>query len=164
MLRFTAQYGRSGHVGTHEPCVPTCNQTNRGIGHIDNQRLTPCISIPAILRCNFSHFTTQYGWDCALKWAMLQTEVIHVANRLANTTSQTAGYGSCIYPCLQKKRKARFSQSRPLCNSYLLKIETFLIHLFWLKRRDRNLFAYIKAFNSAIGRFSIEPSAAVTVK
>ena len=61
---------------------------------------------------------------------MLQTEVIHVANRLANTTSQTAGYGMLHLPLFTEKRKARFSQSRPLCNSYLLKIETFLIHLF----------------------------------
>ena len=57
---------------THEPCVPTLAQTVLRVGHVDNQRLVPCVSIPAILRANFSHISVQYRSYYAVKWVRLK--------------------------------------------------------------------------------------------
>ena len=57
---------------THRPCVPTLAQTVLRVGYVDNQRLVPCVSIPAILRANLSHISVQYGSYYAVKWVRLK--------------------------------------------------------------------------------------------
>jgi len=65
---------------THEPCVPTYIQSDRGIGHIDNQRLTPCASISPILPCNMGHITVQYGWKYRAIRLILQRHLTAIKN------------------------------------------------------------------------------------
>ena len=56
-------------------------QSARGIGHIDNQRLTPCVAISAILHDNLTHFTAQYGSFRTLKWLRLRGNMGHIAKQ-----------------------------------------------------------------------------------
>ena len=53
--------------------VPTCVRVTRHVSHIDNQRLTPCVPITAILHDNLTHFTAQYGSFHRAKWVRLKT-------------------------------------------------------------------------------------------
>ena len=58
--------------------VPTCIRVTRHVSHIDNQRLTPCVPISAILHDNLTHFTAQYGSFHLIKWVRLKNDETHV--------------------------------------------------------------------------------------
>ena len=61
--------------------VPTCVRVTHYVSHIDNQRLTPCVPISAILHDNLTHFTAQYGSFCTLKWLRLRGNMGHIAKQ-----------------------------------------------------------------------------------
>ena len=61
--------------------VPTCVRVTRHVGHIDNQRLTTCVPITAILHDNLTHFTAQYGPFRTLKWPRLCGNMGHIAKQ-----------------------------------------------------------------------------------
>ena len=61
--------------------VPTCVRVTRHVSHIDNQRLTPCVPITAILHDNLTHFTAQYGPFRTLKWLRLRGNMGHIAKQ-----------------------------------------------------------------------------------
>ncbi|EHO68678.1 hypothetical protein HMPREF9944_01932 [Segatella maculosa OT 289] len=61
--------------------VPTCVRVTRQVSHIDNQRLTPCVSITAISHDNLTHFIAQYGSFCTLKWLRLHGNMEHIAKQ-----------------------------------------------------------------------------------
>ena len=52
--------------------VPTCIRATCHIRRIDYQRLTPYVSISAILHDNLTHFTAQYGPYYRAMWLILQ--------------------------------------------------------------------------------------------
>ena len=59
--------------------VPTCIRTAFHIRHIDYQRLTPCVTISAILRPNLTHFTAQNGPYYRTMWLILQRHSCYYA-------------------------------------------------------------------------------------
>ena len=61
--------------------VPTCIRMTRHVSHIDNQRLTPCVPISAILHGNLTHFTFQYGSFPVTKWLRLRGNMEHIAKQ-----------------------------------------------------------------------------------
>ena len=61
--------------------VPTCVRVTHYVGHIDNQRLTPCVPITAILHDNLTHFTAQYDPFRTLKWLILCANMGHIAKQ-----------------------------------------------------------------------------------
>ena len=54
-------------------------------GPIDNQWVTPCVSISAILQCNLTHIARWNGSYCAVKWLRLMGKRIEVRT-----------HGSCV--------------------------------------------------------------------
>ena len=54
--------------------VPTCVRITRHVSYIDNQRLTPCVPITAILHDNLTHFTAQYGSFHRAIWVRLKND------------------------------------------------------------------------------------------
>ena len=87
----TCLFGR-----THEPCVPTYIQMVRRIIHIDNQPLTSCFSISAILPCNLTHFTVQSQPYCAVKWLRLKSKV-RVSIHISVDSWQVNGVVRCLF-------------------------------------------------------------------
>ena len=61
--------------------VPTCIRVTYHVSHIDNQRLTSCVPITAILYDNLTHFTAQYGSFRTLKWLILRANMGHIAKQ-----------------------------------------------------------------------------------
>ena len=80
----------------HEPCVPTYIQMIRCIIRIDNQSLTPCFSISAILPYNLTHFTVQSQPYCAVKWLRLKSKV-RVPTHISVDSWQVNGFARCLF-------------------------------------------------------------------
>ena len=59
--------------------VPTCIRITRHVSHIDNQRLTPYVSISAILHGNLTYFTVQYDPYYRAMWLILQRHSCYYA-------------------------------------------------------------------------------------
>ena len=103
------------YVGTHGPCVrarrmkhkctiiradaravrPYIVQAERNISSIDNQRLTPCVSISPILPCNIAEIARQYGSYYTVKWVRLECRKYGVDFQYACAWSSNGTDGAC---------------------------------------------------------------------
>ena len=75
--------------------VPAFTQMVFGIGLVGNQRPISCIPISAILACKMGEIGVQNGWDCAVKWLILESGNIYIEVwRACNLHVGT--HGSCV--------------------------------------------------------------------
>ena len=75
--------------------VPAFIQMVFGIGLVANQRLISCIPISAILACKMGKIGVQSGWNCAVKWLILESGNIYIEVwRACNLHVGT--HGACV--------------------------------------------------------------------